>query len=72
MRAKRIEKKKEEKKKKDGGSLAKVGDVSLHDSDFLCGVRSEVNYRLRLMALLYTLWRHVSAAFKQPSSGSVK
>jgi len=65
-------KKKESKKKKDEGSLVEVGDVSLHESDFRCSVRSEVNYRLRLVALLHTLWRHVSAAFKQPSLGSVK
>ena len=65
-------KKKEEKKKKDEGSLVTVGDVSLHESEFRCRVRSEVNYRLRLVALLHTLWRHVSASFKRPSSGSVK
>jgi hypothetical protein len=50
----------------------KVGDVALHESDFRCKVRGEFNYRLRLVALLHTLWRHVSASFKLPQSGSVK
>jgi hypothetical protein len=65
-------KKKEEKKQKDEGRLGKVGDVALRECDFRCKVRSEINCRLLLVALLYTLWRHVSASFEQPSSGSVK
>jgi len=65
-------KKEEEKKQKDEKSLGKVGDVALRESDCRCKVRSEVNCRLLLVALLCTLWRHVSASFEQPSSGSVK
>jgi hypothetical protein len=64
--------KKEEKKKKNEGSLVKVCDVALHESDFCCKARGEVNCRLRLVALLHTFWRNVSASFKQPSSGGVK
>ena len=45
-------KKVEEEKKKDEGSLVTVGDVWLHEGDFYCRMRSEVNYRLRLVALL--------------------
>jgi hypothetical protein len=65
-------KKAEKKKKRNEGSLVKVGDVTLLESDFRYKVRSEVNYGLRLVALLHTLWRQVSASFKQPSSDSVK
>jgi hypothetical protein len=50
-----IANKREEKKNKNEGSLVSVGDVALHKSDYSCKVRSEVNYRLRVVALLHTL-----------------